>query len=180
MVQNGVVTLFGLRFLLRSSTMTESKNERNGTRTAEPIQISIHPHFYQLPGMALLVGTAIGLTHGARGAGLQFQAENVHRPPTTLRGWYLYRKTKNYKVILGGLKEGGKLGSKLGLTGVVWVGAEEALTRAGWDDIREVGAGLFIAGMFSAACELECLLCHHSWLICWQTNYHGEGIYHWD
>lgn len=32
--------------------------------------------------------------------------------------------------------------------------------------------------MFSAVYELECLLCHHSWLICGQTNYHGEGIYH--
>jgi hypothetical protein len=56
-------------------------------------------------------------------------------------------------MMLGGLQEAGKQGGKLGLTAAGWVGAEEALTRAGWGDVSEVGAGVFTAAMFSAACE---------------------------
>jgi len=132
---------------------TTATNDEDGPPKLEPIHIYINPRFYQLPGAALLVGTLVGLTRGSRLAGLQFQAENAHRPPTTLRGWYFYKTTKNYRMMLGGLQEAGKHASKLGLTAVGWVGAEEALTRAGWGDISEVGAGLFTAGMFSAACE---------------------------
>lgn len=122
----------------------------------EPIQIYINPRFYQLPGAAMLVGTTIGLVRGARRASLRFLAENAHRPPKTLRGWYLYKKTKNYKMMLGGLQEGGKDASKLGLTAIGWVGAEEALKRVGWEDASEMGAGLFTAGTFSAVCKLRC------------------------
>ncbi|KIM90640.1 hypothetical protein PILCRDRAFT_32783, partial [Piloderma croceum F 1598] len=99
-------------------------DDEDGPPKPDLIRISINPRFYQLPGAALLLGTAIGLTRGSRLAGLRFQAENAHRPPQTLRGWYLYRKTKNYKMMLGGLQETGKLASKLGLTAVAWVGAE--------------------------------------------------------
>jgi hypothetical protein len=156
--------------------MTTVTTDDEGRPKSESIQITVNPRFYQLPGAALLLGTVIGLTRGSRLAGLQFQAENAHRPPTTLRGWYLYRKTKNYKVILGGLREAGKQASKLGLVAVVWVGAEEALIRAGWDDIREVGAGLFIGGMFSAACELRRLWCYDPGLRYGQTDCRGKGI----
>jgi len=128
-------------------TTTATKDE------SEPIRIFINPRFYQVPGAAILVGTMIGLVRGSRRAGLRFLAENAHRPPKTLQGWYFYRKTKNYKMMLGGLLEAGKHASRLGLTAIGWVGAEEALTRAGWDDVREIGAGLFTAGMFSAACK---------------------------
>jgi len=134
-------------------TMTAATKDGKDGPKPEAIHITINSRFYQLPGAALLVGTAIGLMRGSRLAGLRFQAGNAHRPPTTLRGWYFYKKTKNYRMMLGGLQEAGKHGSKLGLTAAGWVGAEEALTRAGWDDVSEVGAGLFTAGMFSAACE---------------------------
>lgn len=119
----------------------------------EPIRIYINPRFYQLPGAAMLVGTTIGMVRGARRASLRFLAENAHRPPKTLRGWYFYKKTKNYRMMLGGLQEGGRDASKLGLTAIGWVGAEEALKRVGWDDVSEVGAGLFTAGTFSAVCK---------------------------
>lgn len=119
----------------------------------EPIRISVNPRFYQLPGVALLVGTTIGLVRGSRQAGLRFLAENAHRAPKTLQGWYFYRKTKNYRMMLGGLQEAGRHATRLGLTAIGWVSAEEALARAGLDDIREVGAGLFTAGTFSVVCK---------------------------
>ena len=139
--------------LLSSMATTATDDVEDGPAKPEPIRISINPRFYQLPGAALLVGTAIGLARGSRRAGLRFLAENAHRPPKTLQGWYFYRKTKNYKVMLGGLQEAGKTASQLGLITGGWVGAEEALRRIGWDDVSEVGAGLFTAGIFSAVCE---------------------------
>lgn len=133
-------------------TLTATNDVDNPAKP-KPIGIFINPRFYQLPGVAILVGTTIGVVRGSRRAGLQFLAENAHRPPKTLRGWYLYKKTKNYKMMLGGLQEGGKHASKLGLTAIGWVGAEEILQRVGWDEISELGAGLFTAGTFSVVCE---------------------------
>jgi hypothetical protein len=134
-------------------TTTATNDVEDGPQKLEPIRISINPRFYQLPGAALLVGTTIGLVRGSRRAGLQFQAENAHRAPKTLQGWYFYKKTKNYKMMLGGLQEAGKHASRLGLTALGWVSAEEALRRAGWDDVSELGAGLFTAGTFSTVCK---------------------------
>ena len=101
----------------------------------------------------MLLGTTIGAFRGARNASLRFLAENAHRPPKTLQGWYFYKKTKNYRMMLGGLQEAGKDSGKLGLTALGWVGAEDALTRAGWGDVSEIGAGLFTAGTFAVVCE---------------------------
>jgi hypothetical protein len=135
------------------TTTTATEEVEDGPPKPEPIRIFINPRFYQLPGAAMIVGTAIGLVRGSRRAGLQFQAENAHRPPKTLEGWYFYKKTKNYRMILGGLQEGGKHACRLGLAAVGWVGAEEGLRRMGWDDVSEMGAGLLTAGMFSVVCK---------------------------
>lgn len=123
------------------------------TKKPEPIRININPRYYQVPGAAILVGTAIGLARGSRRAGLQFQAENAHRPPKTLQGWYYYKKTKNYKVMLGGLLQGGKTALQLGSTAAAWVGVEEGFNQCNLGDFREVGAGLVTSGVFSALCK---------------------------
>ncbi|EIW62059.1 uncharacterized protein TRAVEDRAFT_57175 [Trametes versicolor FP-101664 SS1] len=114
------------------------------------IRIDIPERFYLLPGAALIVGTTIGLYRGSRTASLRFLAENAHRAPKTVRGWYLYNKTKNYRVLLGGLKGAGADASKLGLTAAAWVLVEEGCTRAGLDDVREVAAGLGTGMLFGA------------------------------
>lgn len=134
-------------------TTTSIKDIEDGPPKPEPIQIYVNPHFYQIPGAAMLLGTTIGAFRGARNASLRFLAENAHRPPKTLQGWYFYKKTKNYRMMLGGLQEAGKDSGKLGLTALGWVGAEDALTRAGWGDVSEIGAGLFTAGTFAVVCE---------------------------
>lgn len=63
------------------------------------------------------------------------------------------QEDEDYRMMLGGLQEAGKDSAKLGLTALGWVGAEDALTRAGWGDVSEIGAGLFTAGTFAAICE---------------------------
>jgi hypothetical protein len=50
----------------------------------------------------------VGMIRGGRTAGLRFLAENAHNPPKTLKGWYFYNKTKNYRMMWAGLREGAK------------------------------------------------------------------------
>lgn len=137
-----------------SMSTTVTNDVENGGSKPDSIYLYINPRFYQLPGAAMLVGTTIGLFRGSRLASLRFLAENAHRPPKTLQGWYYYKKTKNYRMMLGGLQEAGRDAGKLGLTATGWVSAEEALTRAGWEDVGEIGAGLFTASTFAAVCKL--------------------------
>lgn len=117
------------------------------------IHVEVPPRFYVLPGAAMVVGTALGLARGSRAAGLRFLAENAHRPPTTLKGWYLYKKTKNYRMMLAGLREGGAEAAKLGITAMGWVTFEEGLKRLGWEEVSEIGAGVGTAGLFAGVCE---------------------------
>ncbi|TKA72260.1 hypothetical protein B0A55_06809 [Friedmanniomyces simplex] len=123
--------------------------------------------------LAAISGTVLGLSQGGLVAGLRFRAENAHRQPTTQTGWYLYHKSKNYHVALGGVLEGFKMAGKLGVWVGVFVAMEEGLDRgrAGavrvWRGVRGVKeedglvegsrdflstmlAGLGTAGAFSA------------------------------
>jgi len=97
-------------------------------------------------------GAILGVSHGARAAGLRFRAENAHRLPNTATGWYLYHKSKNYHIALGGVQEGLKMGTKIGF----WVGSyfaiEEAVDRVRGgraDFVSSVVAGMSVAGGFS-------------------------------
>ena len=82
-------------------------------------------------------------------ASLRFLAENVHRPPTTVQGWYFYNKTKNYKVILGGLKGAAAEGGRLAAAGAGWVGASWGMEQMGWSSVKEIGAGVGLAAAFT-------------------------------
>ncbi|MCJ1298252.1 hypothetical protein MMC08_001041 [Hypocenomyce scalaris] len=114
------------------------------------------PFHFRLPVAAtgaFAAGLFLGLSHGAQMAGFRFRAENSHRLPTSPTGWYLYHKSKNYHMALGGIKEGLKMGGKVGL----WVGGfftvEEAVDRfrgGRRDFFSTVIAGLSVAGGFSA------------------------------
>ncbi|MCJ1330006.1 hypothetical protein MMC10_006687 [Thelotrema lepadinum] len=67
---------------------------------------------------ALTLGVLMGFSQGGRTAALRFRAENAHRLPDSTKGWYLYHKSKNYNVMFAGVKEGARMGGKMG----VWVG----------------------------------------------------------
>ncbi|KAG2339907.1 hypothetical protein BDR05DRAFT_938537 [Suillus weaverae] len=130
-------------------------NYDDGTERYDVTPI-LKSRYFILPASAALVGVFIGAVRGSRLASLRFLAENAHRPPKTIRGWYLYNKTKNYKRMAAGLLSGGKDGVKLGVTALVWVGIEDGLGRCGtpFDDLKEVGAGVGTAGVFSVVYRL--------------------------
>ncbi|GAC76639.1 hypothetical protein PANT_22c00131 [Moesziomyces antarcticus T-34] len=68
-----------------------------------------------LPSTAFGLGLVSGVLTAGKRAGLVFMAENAHRLPDTVQGWYFYSKTKNYKVMLGAAKGGLKQGVRLGI-----------------------------------------------------------------
>lgn len=135
--------------------LTSSVGYRVPSVPAHENRLSI-PFGFRFPAATLgafLTGATLGLSHGSKMAGLRFRAENSHRFPTTAPGWYLYHKSKNYHMMLGGIKEGLKMGTKISL----WTGSfffvEEAVDRLRGkkDFLSTVVAGLTISGGFSSA-----------------------------
>lgn len=143
----------GRELAFMSSTATVNNTDDEHDTSKPTIHITIPERYYLLPSAALIAGTSIGLVRGSRQASLRFLAENVHRPPTTVQGWYFYNKTKNYRVLMGGLKGAGMDGLKIGATATGWVVIEEGCKRLGVEDVSEVVAGLGTAGLFSLACK---------------------------
>ena len=121
----------------------------------EAIRLTIPPRYYLLPGAAVILGTTLGLLRGSRRESLRFLAENVHRPPTTVRGWYLYNKTKNYRVMMGGLRQAGMDAGRLAAAAAVFVGVEEVAERMGGivGEVGDVLAGIGTGAVFSMLCE---------------------------
>ncbi|KAJ3762900.1 hypothetical protein EV360DRAFT_34640 [Lentinula raphanica] len=120
------------------------------------IHLAIPPRVLILPGVAFIVGATIGIVRGGRASSLRFLAENAHRPPRTVKGWYFYNKTKNYRVLLGGIKGAARESGKLVAISAGWVGIEEGLGALGgpWSEVKEVGAGLGTAALFCGAYRL--------------------------
>lgn len=100
---------------------------------------------------AFITGMFLGLSHGAQTAGYRFRAENSYRLPTSSIGWYFYHKSKNYHMMLGGVKEGMKMGPKIAFWSGGYFLFEEAVDRARGrsDFLSSVTAGFSIAGAFS-------------------------------
>ncbi|KIW09478.1 uncharacterized protein PV09_00357 [Verruconis gallopava] len=101
------------------------------------------------------VGAILGVSHGAKREGLRFRAENAHRLPTSQKGWYFYHKSKNYVGMLGGLKEGFRMGSKTAIwvVGFIWLEAAADHNRryGGQQDfLNTTTAGIATAALWSA------------------------------
>jgi hypothetical protein len=101
----------------------------------------------------------LGSSHGSRNAAYRYRAENAHRFPTTNTGWFLYHKSKNYHSLIGGTKDGLKMGFRLS----VWTGAffllEDLMDKARrgrQDFLNTVTAGLTTSGVYSL--KGECVM----------------------
>ncbi|KZT42897.1 hypothetical protein SISSUDRAFT_975852, partial [Sistotremastrum suecicum HHB10207 ss-3] len=80
----------------------------------------VPPRLLLVPIVSFTAGFLIGVRRGGRAASVRFLAENAHRAPTTVQGWYFYKKTKNYRVMLGALRGGGIDGLKVGAMGTTF------------------------------------------------------------
>ncbi|KAI2201553.1 hypothetical protein LOZ16_006135 [Ophidiomyces ophidiicola] len=102
--------------------------------------------------VAFGTGVALGASHGSQKSALRFRAENAHRFPTDPTGWYQYHKSKNYVSMLGGLKEGVKLGTKLSVGVLGFSLLENIVDQArpgNRDFLSTVTAGLTFSGIYS-------------------------------
>lgn len=100
---------------------------------------------------AFAVGMGLGGAHGGRSAQLRFRAEHAHRMPTRTTDWYFYHRSKNYHAIYGGLREGLRMGARLGFWafGMVWLEHTVDRYRGRADLISTVIASLSVSGAFS-------------------------------
>ena len=69
----------------------------------------------------------LGALNGGKKTSYQFLAENAHRLPRTHQGWYFYHKTKNYRVMQGGIQAGFKYAGKTLLWTTLFAGTEAVL-----------------------------------------------------
>ena len=111
------------------------------------IHLNIPPRMYQIPATGVALGSAIGIMRGGRAASLRFLAENAHRPPRTVQGWYFYKKTKNYRVMLGGLKGAAKEGGRLGAITTGYVVLEQGIGGEWKEILAGAGTGLLFGAV---------------------------------
>lgn len=111
-----------------------------------------------LPSLTNIPDPVLRLMTSTSLASLQFLAENAHCQPTTVQGWYFYNKTKNYRVILAGLKGGIRTGMKLGAWTLGFVGLQEGLVKSmKWEGEGEKGlAGALAGGGLTLAASRIC------------------------
>ncbi|KAG5355718.1 hypothetical protein CJU89_5427 [Yarrowia sp. B02] len=72
-------------------------------------------------------GFLSGFYTGYKRNALRFLAENSHRMPKTVQGWYYYHKNKNYHVLSGGMAQGFKYAATMTTCGIAFFGLEAYL-----------------------------------------------------
>ncbi|ORZ22543.1 hypothetical protein BCR42DRAFT_433864 [Absidia repens] len=140
------------------ATSTSTNNEK--TIVYNPLSragLSPMPRLLVFSTVGGFWGFGIGAFIGGRQSGLQYLAENAHRLPTTVQGWYFYHKTKNYRVMLGGVKRGMRFAVKTGglcfLYGLVEAGLDDVRGEA--DIVNSVTAGITTGAIFSTITKLS-------------------------
>lgn len=93
----------------------------------------------------------LGAIAGGKKTSYQFLAENAHRLPRTHQGWYFYHKTKNYRVMYGGITNGVRYAGRTMIWTLLYVGTEAALdrTRGTIDALNSTASAVVTAGVFS-------------------------------
>ncbi|KAJ3291014.1 hypothetical protein HDU76_007336 [Blyttiomyces sp. JEL0837] len=111
----------------------------------------------QLTSLLTLSGFGSGAYISGRQRAIQFLAENAHRLPKTVKGWYFYHKYKQHEAIHAAYKGGMRYGGRFGAIALVYCGAEVAMERTlgmeSW--VCSMGAGSAAAFVFSLASRLN-------------------------
>nr|CAG8434205.1 3385_t:CDS:2 [Entrophospora candida] len=138
-----------------------------------------------------LIGAVWGLFfggyEGAKFSGLQYLAERVHKLPKTKEKWYYYHKYKNYRMILGGLKQGFKYARNTGGICLCFGGIEYSLDymRKEDDIFNTTLAGLSTNRLPKQSTKYACIMGTSVGIITGGIRdllkYHNEeNIWYWD
>ena len=115
---------------------------------------------------AFATGMVIGCSYGGKKAAYQFRAENAHRFPTSGAGWLQYHRAKNNIVFVNAVKEGLRMGFKLGASAFTFCLFEETVDYARHDQrdfLSTVTAGLSFSGIYSLLGMQACLMIIALW-----------------
>ncbi|KAF9572608.1 hypothetical protein BGW38_008504, partial [Lunasporangiospora selenospora] len=101
-------------------------------------------------------GFVLGGVIGSRQSGMQYLAENAHRLPKTMEGWYFYHKRKNYRMLWGALSRGSVYAAKTGALVGLFECLEASLDfyRGGADMFNSTIAGVASGAIFSVINKL--------------------------
>ncbi|OCF36696.1 hypothetical protein I317_03003 [Kwoniella heveanensis CBS 569] len=113
----------------RSSSSSSTSYRPSTSPPPSQINVTVPTSLLILPTTAALVGLSIGIVRGGGRARLRFLAENAHRQPKTIQGWYFYTKTRNYRVFFGAARTGAKYALGLGGATAAYVLLDESI---GW------------------------------------------------
>ncbi|KAI8637070.1 hypothetical protein BD408DRAFT_425145 [Parasitella parasitica] len=118
--------------------------------------LATKPRLVLMTSIGSFWGFSIGAFIGGKQSGLQYLAENAHKLPTTVQGWYFYHKTKNYRMMLGGVKRGVRFAGKTGGLCLLYGSLEAALDdmRGEADVMNSIAAGVTTGTVFSALTRL--------------------------
>ncbi|KAF1815494.1 hypothetical protein P152DRAFT_390730 [Eremomyces bilateralis CBS 781.70] len=144
-----------------ADTLQQTAEQPPQTSNTMPPTLDENERLSMLPTQRLMTGSfaaaasgfLLGTFKGGQEAGYVFRAENAHRLPTSQRGWFFYHKTKNYQAAYGGVREGIKMGVKLGGWTAAFLLAEQAVDSLrpdeGKDALSTVVAATGTTGAFS-------------------------------
>lgn len=137
-----------------SPTISNDLEETNGLVRAG---LATKPRLLLMTTIGTFWGFSIGAFLGGRQSGLQYLAENAHKLPTTVQGWYFYHKTKNYRMMLGGVKRGLKFAGKTGGLCLLYGSVEAAIddVRGEADVLNSVTAGIATGTIFSTLSKMK-------------------------
>ncbi|KAG5367920.1 hypothetical protein CJU90_0101 [Yarrowia sp. C11] len=106
--------------------------------------------------LSVLIATASfgflsGFYTGYKRNALRFLAENSHRMPKTVQGWYYYHKNKNYHVLSGGMALGFKYAATMTTCGLAFFGLEAYLdhTRGTIDFFNTLASTMTAGSVYS-------------------------------
>lgn len=135
-----------------SDQVTPIQQQQQGQEQLLRAGLSTKPRLILMTSLGSFWGFSMGAFLGAQQSGLQYLAENAHKLPTTVQGWYFYHKTKNYRMMLGGVKRGMRFAGKTGGLCLLYGGLEAALddVRGEADVLNSVAAGVATSTIFSA------------------------------
>jgi len=103
-----------------------------------------------------LAGLLFGIYVGARTRRLQFLAENAHRLPKTVKGWFYYHRERNYQCLKAaadeGIRQAVRFGSVMG--GFAAIETAIDLVRQREDVVSTLMAGVTSTLVFSLVYQL--------------------------
>lgn len=133
------------------ATTNYDREQNNETPGLVRAGLTTKPRLMLMTSIGSFWGFSIGAFLGGRQSGLQYLAENAHKLPTTVQGWYFYHKTKNYRMMLGGVKRGIRFAGKTGGLCLLYGSLEAAIddVRGEADVLNSVTAGIATGTIFS-------------------------------